>query len=207
MESKYFVSDENKIKYRVADSQKESSVLDNLLNLNSDDEINKSEFEGFLRSERIMTETLSTQTVFDTKYIKNIHKYALYHLYSFAGEYRSVNISKEGFFFPPAKYIAENMDIFDKKILLRVIDDTSKKALIDNIALIHAELLFIHPFREGNGRTARILANMMSYKAGYNRLKFEELIKPDKFKNYILAVQHAGLGKYDYMQEVIQEIF
>ena len=201
------VSEQSKVKYCVPDSQKEESVLSNLLNLKSDDEINKAEFEGFLRSERIMTETLSTHTVFNNHYIQMIHKYALYQLYSFAGQYRSVNITKEGFFFPPAKYIVENMNVFEKNILSKNVDKQNKDSVIENIALVHAELLFIHPFREGNGRTARILANMMAYKAGFNRLKFEELIKPDKFRNYVLAVQNAGIGKYDTMTQVIQEIF
>ena len=52
---------------------------------------------------------------------------------------------------------------------------TCKQELIIDIAKVHAELLLIHPFREGNGRTARILANLMSRKAGYGFLKFEKI--------------------------------
>jgi cell filamentation protein len=35
------------------------------------------------------------------------------------------------------------------------------------IAEVHAELLLIHPFREGNGRLARWLADLMALQAGY----------------------------------------
>jgi cell filamentation protein len=35
------------------------------------------------------------------------------------------------------------------------------------IAEVHAELLLIHPFREGNGRLARWLAELMSLQAGF----------------------------------------
>ena len=59
------MSDDYKVKYSVPNSQKEEGTLTNLLNLQSEDEINKSEFEGFLRSERIMIETLSTGTIFE----------------------------------------------------------------------------------------------------------------------------------------------
>ena len=35
------------------------------------------------------------------------------------------------------------------------------------VAEVHAELLLIHPFREGNGRLARWLAELMSLQAGF----------------------------------------
>lgn len=202
------MSETNKIKYRVAGTEDSNSVLPNILNFIHEHDVNKSEFEGFLRAERIMTETLSVETRFNTKYIQNIHYYALYHLYSFAGNYRTVNISKDGFFFPPAKYIPESMINFEKTILSELPENyESTSDLIKNIALVHGEFLFIHPFREGNGRTARILANMMAYKAGHNRLKFEKITKQSLFDKYVLAVQKAGIKKYNYMQEIIQEIF
>ena len=34
------------------------------------------------------------------------------------------------------------------------------------IAQVHADLLLIHPFREGNGRLARWLADLMAAQAG-----------------------------------------
>jgi cell filamentation protein len=202
------VSEHHKLKYRVPGTEDGDAVLPNILHFTKECDIEKSEFEGFLRSERIMTEILSKDTKFTVRYIKNIHYYALYHLYSFAGNYRTVNISKDGFFFPPAKYIPESMITFEKTILEQLPDSyDNHEDLIRDIATIHGELLFIHPFREGNGRTARILANMMSYKAGYNRLRFEEITKKNNFDKYILAVQKAGIKKYNYMIEIIREIF
>jgi len=202
------LSENNKLKYQVNSSEDSNSVLPNILSLDKEEDIEKAEFEGFLRSERIMIETLSRETLFNNKYIKSVHYYALYHLYSFAGNYRTVNMSKDGFFFPPARYIPESMNNFEKNILNNLPDSyQNQNDLIRDIALIHSELLFIHPFREGNGRTARIIANMMSYKAGYNRLKFEEITKKNKFDKYVLAVQKAGIKKYNYMTEIIEEIF
>lgn len=202
------MSENNKLKYQVSSLEDSNYILPNILNLDKEEDIERAEFEGFLRSERIMIETLSRETLFNNKYIQTVHYYALYHLYSFAGNYRTVNMSKDGFFFPPARYIPESMNNFEKNILNNLPDSYQNQIdLIKDIALIHSELLFIHPFREGNGRTARIIANMMSYKAGYNRLKFEEITKKNKFDKYVLAVQKAGIKKYNYMIEIIEEIF
>ncbi len=36
-----------------------------------------------------------------------------------------------------------------------------------SVAMVHADFLYIHPFREGNGRMARWLADIMITQAGY----------------------------------------
>ena len=83
-------------------------------------------------------------------------------------------MSKGGFPFAAAKFLPESMSVFEKEILSKLKNTYNKKEdLVRDIATVHGELLFIHPFREGNGRTARLLANLMSRKAGYKSLKFE----------------------------------
>lgn len=83
---------------------------------------------------------------------------------------------------------------------------SDEKSLIKDVATVHAELLFIHPFREGNGRTARILANLMVRKAGYNPIEFSK-IKEEAFEQYISAVQMAALKDYQPMSDLISIIF
>lgn len=82
----------------------EDEILPNLLNSNSKQEIEEAEFEGFLYAEMLLTTQLSDKTKFDLSYIKNIHYLALKDVYSFAGKYRRVNISKSGFMFPAARF-------------------------------------------------------------------------------------------------------
>ena len=40
------------------------------------------------------------------------------------------------------------------------------------LAIVHAEFILIHPFREGNGRCARLLAVLMGLQAGLPALDF-----------------------------------
>jgi cell filamentation protein len=116
-------------------------------------------------------------------------------------------MSKGGFMFPPAKFLSETLNQFDSDILNKLPKDyPSKDDLIKDIAIVHAELLFIHPFREGNGRTARLLAVLMAAKAGYNLVGLEKFSK-DNFDKYILAVQQATEKKYDKMIAIISSLF
>jgi cell filamentation protein len=188
-------------------SPEESELLPNLLNLSNREEIDKAEFEGFLLAELSLTEELTSRTKFNIKYIKRIHKMSLGHLYSFAGKYRSVNMSKGGFLFPAAKFISQNMDNFEKEILLKLPTKyESNQALIKDIAKVHGEFLFIHPFREGNGRTARVLANLMVRKQGIKGLNFEKITEKI-FTEYVIAVQSVADRNYEPMEKLIELIF
>ena len=99
------------------------------------------------------------------------------------------------------------MEIFERDILSKLPNSyTNKKSLIHDIAVVHAELLFIHPFREGNGRTARILANLMSRKHGYAPLLFDKVGKKE-FEFYVSAIQKAADKEYHQMEQFIELIF
>jgi cell filamentation protein len=188
-------------------SQDESELLSNLLNLTDKETIEQSEFEGFLISELTLTDELSVRTKFNIKYIKRIHKLALGHLYSFAGKYRTVNISKGGFLFPSAQFIAKNMDTFEDEILSKLPNKYNNiDSLIRDIAVVHGELLFIHPFREGNGRAARVLVNLMARKQGYQSLNFGRI--DDKvFPKYVSAVQSVADKNYLPMEKIVRLLF
>ena len=184
-------------------SNEESEILPNLLNFDNLKDIEKSEFEGFLMAEILLTEKLNIRTKFNIKYILDIHKLSLGHLYQFAGKYRTVNMSKGGFLFPSAQFISENMNLFEKDILSKIPNKyKSKGDLIIDISKVHGELLFIHPFREGNGRTARLLANLMARKQGIATLQFEKI----RFEEYVIAVQKVSEKDYSFMEKLISTI-
>ena len=194
-------------KYNTSKSESENDILPNKLGITTLHEIEKSEMEGFYFAYKILFEKLNTKTKFNIKYIFSIHKTALDHLYVFAGKSRTVNMSKGGFMFPPAKFLIETLDKFETDILEKLLKNySSKDDLIKDIAIVHAELLFIHPFREGNGRTARLLSSLMAAKAGYNLVGLEKFSK-DNFNEYVSAVHQASENKYSKMIKIISSLF
>jgi cell filamentation protein len=191
-------------KYSVPEN--EGQILPNKLGLTSLAEIEKEEAKGFVRASLQLTNELTDETTFNVEYINNLHYLALGHLYDFAGKYRKVNMSKGGFTFPSALHLDQSMIAFQKQILNDLpMEYNSREKLIKDIATVHGELLFIHPYREGNGRTARLLANLMAFKYGYPRINFEML--KERFDQYVKAVQQVGMGKYSLMQMLISDAF
>ncbi len=124
------------MKYDFPDDQNE--ILPNIPGLKSAEDIALSEFEGFLKAEIQLTESLTNKTKFNVAYILRIHKLALGHLYSFAGKYRDVNISKGGFTFAASRFLPETMATFEKEILSNLLNKyTNKDELIKDIAAVH----------------------------------------------------------------------
>ena len=75
--------------------------------------------------------------------------------------------------------------------------------VVKAIAVTHVELILIHPFREGNGRLSRLLADVMAVQAGHQPLDYSswEQRKPE----YIGAI-HAGFSAdYGPMSQFVAE--
>ncbi len=75
-----------------------------------------------------------------------IHKALFEDIYDFAGEIRTVNIAKGNFRFAPVMYL----DVALQNI------DHMHQSTFEEIVEKYVEMNIAHPFREGNGRAARI---------------------------------------------------
>ena len=192
-------------KYTIPDSESESEILPNLLNLETTEEINESEFLGFVHAQQKAIDELSEDTVFDVSYLYNLHKDALEHLYSFAGKLRTVNMSKVNFSFAPVSFLSQAMKDFESEFLSVLTGESiNETVLLKNLARMHAELLFIHPFREGNGRTIRMFTNLIYLSKTGRELGFKILV--DNLETYIKAVQQAGQKGYSLMEKLFLEM-
>ncbi|WP_445263727.1 Fic family protein [Rhodohalobacter sp. 8-1] len=60
--------------------------------------------------------------------------------------------------------------------------------MIKHVAPLHAELLFIHPFRDGNGCTIRLFADLIALKSGFDRFNFEKITEK-RMPGYISATE------------------
>ncbi|MFZ6007247.1 MAG: Fic/DOC family protein [Nitrospirota bacterium] len=137
--------------------------------------------------------------------IRAMHKIWLGNIYEWAGEYRQVNVSKGDFHFAAAKQVPLLMSELQKSVLHKhtPCNFKSMERGIQALAEVHVELVLIHPFREGNGRVARMLAIFMGLQAGLPPLDFSGIIGKKK-KDYISAVQ-AGLERdYKPMEKIFK---
>ena len=83
--------------------------------------------------------------------LQDIHKVLFQDIYNFAGELRTVNISKGNFRFVPVIYLSE---------AVKTIESMPQNSF-DEIVEKYIEMNVAHPFREGNGRSMRLWLDHM----------------------------------------------
>ncbi|MCL5022042.1 MAG: Fic family protein [Nitrospirae bacterium] len=144
---------------------------------------------------------------FTAEDIRRMHKIWLCDIYMWAGEYRQVNVSKNGFQFAASLHIPRLMAELEKGPLRKHTPCNFKSLdrIFQALAIVHVELVLIHPFREGNGRVARLLSTLMAFQAGLPMLNFRD-ITGKKRKNYFDAIS-SGLDRdYKPMEKLFEKI-
>lgn len=116
-------------------------------------------------------EIIDTFETGTTKWLQQIHEYLFQDVFEFAGQIRTVNLTKGNFRFASVLFLNENLKIIEK------MPENTYEEIIDK----YVEMNIAHPFREGNGRATRIWLDQM--------LK----------KNLKKCVGWAKIDKYDYL--------
>ncbi len=111
--------------------------------------------------------------------LSQIHKYLFEDIYEFAGKIRTENISKNNFRFASAMYLKEAL----RKI------DNMPQSNFDEIVDKYIEMNIAHPFREGNGRSARIWLDMILKKELGKVVDWNKIDKED----YLLAMERSPI--------------
>ena len=172
-------------------------VLRNLLSITRVRDINLVESQALLLAQRQAVENYSEDHRFTGTDVCALHRLWLGPIYAWAGEYRTVNVSKGGLQFAHAPLIPDLMAELECGPLARNTPclPSTDDALAVAMAEVHAELILVHPFREGNGRVSRLVALLMGLQAGLPPLDFSPLDGRGK-ERYFAGIR-AALGR-DY---------
>lgn len=145
-----------------------TNVLRNLADIRNSKELEA--FEAamtFKRSGELLEHPLSGS--FNTRHLQQIHHYIFQDVYAWAGQFRTVNISRPGqAWFARPDYIKPALDrLFDQLRYEKGLRGLEKTAFVARMAHYLGEVNAIHPFREGNGRVQREFIRELALKADY----------------------------------------
>lgn len=181
-------------------------VLRNLLGIRRKAEMDRVEAELLKQAVDWVIREYGLRHRFTAADICHMHRIWLGRVYGWAGAYRRVNLSKGDFPFAAAAQIPALMQEFERGPLRRHTPCIfrSRNRVAEALAEVHTELVLIHPFRDGNGRVARILATLMALQAGF-LLDFSP-IQGKRREAYFAAVQAGIARNYGPMEEIFSGI-
>ena len=105
---------------------------------------------------------------FGLKHLQKIHKHIFQDVYPFAGELRTVNISKNGQGFAPCLHLTSYANAVFKQLKQeKHLKELTKEEFCKRLSYYFTEVNMIHPFREGNGRAQREFFRVLAAKNGY----------------------------------------
>ncbi len=138
---------------------------------------------------------------FSFNHYKSIHKYIFEDLYDWAGQIRTVAISKKGTNFAmPDTINSLAQSIFSGLQKENCYVGYDREQFIRSIVDLYCKINMLHPFREGNGRTQRVFLTQLIRHAGYD-INFSTI---DTDELMIATIQSAN-GVTDYLYSLFRE--
>ena len=156
-------------------------VLENKLGITNAPELNEAEEKISKKKALELFESGKLNELEAGKFssLKVIHKALFDEIYYFAGEIRTVNISKSNFRFAPIMYLEAALQNIDKM----------PQSTFDEIIEKYVEMNIAHPFREGNGRSTRIWLDCILKKELGKVVDWSQVDKED----YLLAMERSPI--------------
>lgn len=183
-----------------ADCYEGTTCLKNKLDIHDEQILSDIESEiTFLKTVDLENNPISD--TFDVNHYKAIHRYLFEDLYEWAGEFRQINISKKGTRFADYNELEDLcFRCFARLKSLNHFRNLPFNEFIENIVDLYCTLNFLHPFREGNGRTERVFINQLVEHCGYS-ISFSQI---DKDLLMIATIQ-ASQGVTDNLTEIFRK--
>lgn len=136
---------------------------------------------------------------FDLPHLCAIHRHLFQDVYDWAGKVRTIDIAKGGNQFQAMRFVAAGMaDIHRRLTEKHFLSSLAPEDFAREAGTILGDLNYVHPFREGNGRTQLQYLKQLAERAGHriDLTKFD----PEQWHE---ASRSAHWANYDAMARAI----
>jgi cell filamentation protein len=139
---------------------------------------------------------------FDLDHVRAIHRHVFQDVYDWAGELRTVEISKGNSPFARAAFVPSSLaDLTHRLGKETSLEGLTQTALSSRLAYYLAELNAIHPFREGNGRTQREFIRELALHNGYT-IEWQTVTKERMLS---ASIESFSTGKTNALNAILDE--
>ncbi|MBI2609015.1 MAG: mobile mystery protein B [Deltaproteobacteria bacterium] len=173
--------------------------------ITTQEELNEYEQNNILKATRkLMISRYRKKEWLNIQLIKHVHKEMFSETWEWAGEFRKIETNMG---LPPYQISSEIKKLCDD---INVWPIEPEKQVIENAVKLHHRLTHIHPFKNGNGRHARLMANLYLYNHHLSLLPWGAcpLNKKDATrKKYLIALKEADKGEFNKLIQFAKSEF
>ena len=168
-------------------------------------ELQLAEEETLVEAYHLLFREVRMQTPMTCDLIRHIHIRIFGDLFEWAGKWRTVWISKPGTTWPPPDFLQPSMEAFEREVLAKHRANTlsDQAAFCAAVGEIQGEFLVIHPFRDSNARTIKLLSDLLAAQTGRPPLAYDQT-EPGR-DAYIDAAKAAFKRDYRPMTAIIRD--
>lgn len=192
---------------------------------NNEEELQKREAIGVIRASRFVRGCAKSHQLITVAIIRSIHKEIFKDAWpEIAGVFRHESLTINGSEHVPPHFsevnalmeeVDERLDEYMTKFIhteghILDIDDMSEERMkeiqrvLDGAAYLHHIITYIHPFREGNGRTARLAGNLVLERYGLVGISIK-VEKENKNRYCNALMQIDKYADYEPLVDLITE--
>lgn len=156
-------------------------VLRNRLDIHDHDELSRTEHVLVTgRTDQLHRGEVDLQRTFDLEHQRAIHRHLFGDVYDWAGELRTVDLYKDSLIpFATPSDIPRVTDTAAQIVASTPWRELGRDDFAERMSDVFAWTNYAHPFREGNGRTAKVFIMHVAELSQY-RLRFD-LVEPDRW--------------------------
>jgi len=182
-------------------SDPKTSVMRNLANITNPDDLLF--FESTAVVKRLKELEAKPVIIHNAASLLAVHKHLFQDVYEWAGQKRTVEISKQGKQFFLTNFFDSGFAYIDNLIAeYKKTDPADKHKLAHQLADLLDSINYLHPFREGNGRTQREFLRTLAFEKGHT-LNLNPPNNADIYERYMSGTID---GDVDKLAGLIEEL-
>lgn len=168
-----------------------TTTLINKLGIRNDADLEEFEYESTAARTQEMVDRPVVGN-FDLAHLQEVHRRLFSDTYEWAGQIRDVPLVKGTSKFVSPESIVDQAGVIQSKLVENnFMKGLAKPAFVELFSAHYSELNKLHPFREGNGRSTRIVLEALAENAGYTLDQTRIDNNKDQW-NKAAAASHVG---------------
>ena len=186
-----------------------TSVLNNKLGITNLEELKEQE-KSIVRKKLAYLYLKPIEGNFDLEHLKAMHKFIFDEIYPFAGEFRTCSIQKSTVFCRPEEIEKNIIEALEEMNAEFNNDIFYIREFAFKLARCYYELVYVHPFREGNGRTIRafirdfVVEKSKNMSCGPLDLDYTKIDKNNLLLGTVRRYIYPSMLEMEFMKGLVQ---